>query len=201
MEGFSQFTQIISDIALGASAIIVAVVGFKGLRSWRAQLKGNAEYEVARRLIRSALAVRDTIYNYRGFLTYSGESIDRKRSTSEAEPEAIVLDEEFAHRNRLIEVQRARSDLHQAALEAEALWGKPVNKALGPLVACMSEIFATHSSYFDSRLNQAKGRYVNVEYLKTCSLIIYSRGPEDDYSKRLDKAIETIETEFRKYLK
>lgn len=56
--------EVVSAIADSATAIAAAGgigIAFAGLRTWRDQLTGQNEYEVARRLLRVALATRDRI--------------------------------------------------------------------------------------------------------------------------------------------
>jgi chromate transport protein ChrA len=43
--------SMISDIVVGFSALVVAIVAFFGLRTWRKELTGKAKYEIARNIV------------------------------------------------------------------------------------------------------------------------------------------------------
>jgi hypothetical protein len=49
------------ELVLIAASSIAAVVALLGLRTWKKQLKGRTDYELARRLLKSAYAVRDAL--------------------------------------------------------------------------------------------------------------------------------------------
>ena len=44
----AELVSLVSDIVVGLCAVVVAVVAFFGLRTWRKELTGKAQFEVAR---------------------------------------------------------------------------------------------------------------------------------------------------------
>src|ERR1700730_13385920 len=55
----------IRDFALAAAAVTTAVVAVLGLKRWRAELRGKADFDVARGLIRATYKLRDEIQSCR----------------------------------------------------------------------------------------------------------------------------------------
>ena len=56
---------IIKDAVLTGAAIIAGYVGLKGLGTWRRQLKGNTEYELAKSLLKAVYELREAIVSAR----------------------------------------------------------------------------------------------------------------------------------------
>jgi hypothetical protein len=52
--------NVLKDVALGGAAIVTATVAVRGLRKWREELRGKANFDVARGLAR-ATKLRDDI--------------------------------------------------------------------------------------------------------------------------------------------
>ena len=61
------------SVLVASAAITGVVVALVGLRTWRHQLKGKTEYELARRLLRAAYTVRGEFQRVRSPLMLGGE--------------------------------------------------------------------------------------------------------------------------------
>lgn len=66
-------TGVLNDVVSAGCAVVVAAAAALGLRTWREQLRGASEYELARRLLRAALKVRDGIELVRSRFIFGGE--------------------------------------------------------------------------------------------------------------------------------
>src|SRR5689334_8252445 len=53
--------SLVRDILTCCAALFAAGIAFLGLRTWRAQLKGKTEFELAQRLLQSVYKVRQAI--------------------------------------------------------------------------------------------------------------------------------------------
>ena len=56
---FVELIGVLSDICVGISAIVVAVLGFIGLRQWRKELTGKSKFDIARRMAILSFRFRD----------------------------------------------------------------------------------------------------------------------------------------------
>lgn len=116
-----EYIPVIKDISYIFAAIATGCVAIKGLQSWSRELKGKADFEVARSLIRSTYKVRDELRYCRSpWFTSSEfpEDYDRNKMTSKIEADAYS----FIYSNRWKPVETALQDFESQALEAEALW-------------------------------------------------------------------------------
>jgi hypothetical protein len=65
---------IIKDAVLTGAAIVAGYVGLRGLGTWRRQLKGNTEYELAKSLLKAVYELREAIVSARfPFMIYLRE--------------------------------------------------------------------------------------------------------------------------------
>lgn len=55
----SQLVALAKDIVLMLAAVVGAYVALRGLSTWNRQLKGGAEYELTRRLLKCTYRLRD----------------------------------------------------------------------------------------------------------------------------------------------
>ena len=53
------------DALTALAAVGAVVIGGLGLSTWRRQLKGHAEYELARRVLRALYTARDNLFHVR----------------------------------------------------------------------------------------------------------------------------------------
>lgn len=56
-----EIVSVAKDIILAFAAIVASYVGIKGLGTWRRQLKGNAEYELAKNILTAIYELREAI--------------------------------------------------------------------------------------------------------------------------------------------
>lgn len=105
-----KYISISKDITLAIAAIVGSYVGVNGLKTWERQLKGNAEYDLARRLLKRTYQWRDAVQQVRNPLGIGG---------AEASIE---------YQKRWDEVRNAKNELHIDLIEAEVIWGKICGK-------------------------------------------------------------------------
>jgi hypothetical protein len=142
------FQSIVTTIAVG----IGAYAALSGLNTWREQLRGKTEYELARRLMRSALDVRDMANSFRHPAIGGGEMLDALRESGIDPAKVDLITDKRAtplvYQRRWSRVAKAMSDLHVEILEAEVLWGdspreceEGLRRAVHPLWAAMTMRF------------------------------------------------------------
>ena len=65
MDGFPQIVATTRDKLTIVCAVIASYVALMGLSTWRRQLRGNTQYDLARRLLLSAYKLRDAVEGVR----------------------------------------------------------------------------------------------------------------------------------------
>lgn len=116
------------------STTILTIVAVLGLRTWKTQLKGKTEYELARRLLRSIYKVRDAISIVRNPFASSAEisiSLDEADIDIEPnEPDFHQKSQAALYQRRWNKVTDAMSEFDLEAFEAEVIWGDEITGKL-----------------------------------------------------------------------
>lgn len=131
------------DVALGAAAAVGASVALRGLDTWRRQLRGSVEYELARRLLRCTYRWREAIKSVRRPMVWAYEMPAPPKEDREtmSEEEVHHYGYAMAYQNRWEKVVEARDELQTELLEAEALWGKEINTRYNACFALERELY------------------------------------------------------------
>lgn len=149
---FPEWVSVVSDTIVALAAVFAGVVAVLGLRTWRHQLRGNAEYELARRLLRALYRVRDTASACRSSLIMPGEFVgalrdagvpDEEIEERVEEPEA----EEAVYQSRWAKVAAALSDLKVEMTEYEVVKGPEIHERAEPLHDCIRRLHINLARY------------------------------------------------------
>ncbi|MEK7355903.1 MAG: hypothetical protein AAB250_05610, partial [Bdellovibrionota bacterium] len=105
----AQFT----DIITAAATVVGVVFVWLGLRTWRSELHGHANFELARRVVRGVYEIRNEIRQIRN--SFSSEPLDAL----------------FARLNS------KASELDVSLLEAEVLWDLMLRESKQALKECL----------------------------------------------------------------
>jgi len=202
----AELVSLVSDIALGISAVVVAVVAFFGLRTWRKELTGKAKFDVARNVMLLGFKLRENFKWARNPGGWSWEYANRTRQENESPELSAVLDQWYAKNQRLQLLVENLQKLEEAAWEAEILLnedsGKCVQEAFNTYRSSYAELSSAIYSYFETRHDEAIGQDVRQrqEEQKELKKEIYSAA-RDDFSKRIDQATEQLATALKTYVK
>jgi hypothetical protein len=123
------YVTIIKDVVTCFAAGIAAYVGINGLRAWQVQLTGKTEYELARRMLRSVYAIRDTISFVRDReITVEEEEQAMKEMGIEFTEDHPFPDtpkyKDIVYQLRIRRLEETKSQLEADLLEAEVTWGE-----------------------------------------------------------------------------
>jgi hypothetical protein len=131
------------DITLTIVGTVGAYVALRGLNTWNRQLKGSAEYDLARRILKVAYRLRDSIKVVRHPVVWPEEML------SPSEEDANGMNPEQlkhhglsrAYQARWQKVADVRTDLQAELLEAEVLWGDELRTRFEALFKLEHELF------------------------------------------------------------
>lgn len=145
MEIFS----IIKDVIISIAAATTAFVAYKGLERWQHELRGKANFDTARKLIRATYKLRDEIsYARSPFIPASEfpEDYDPSNKSSKNKGDA------FAHvyGRRWERIVEAIQDYDAFALEAEALWGANIKEKTDELRDCVIDLRSAIDGYISN---------------------------------------------------
>jgi len=198
--------SIASDIAIGISVLIVAIVAILGLRTWRKELTGKAKFELARNVMLLGFKLRENFEWVRNPGGWSWEYANRTRQENESPEVSAVLDQWYAKNQRLQPLVENLQKLEEATWEAEILLsedsGKRVQEAFKTYRSSYAELSSAIYSYFETRHDEVvKGSmYKDQDWLKELKKEIYS-AKDDDFSKRIDEATKQLAPALKAYVK
>jgi len=201
MEKFADCISLISD----AMVAIAAILGIAGLWQWRKELIGRSKFEIATKMTLLALQFRDEFNFARGMATFKGEAADREKQDDEAREESQVLDEYYARIKRFHKVQGTLQKLSQAGWEAEVLLSDQDTKLVKPFEDLVKQLYISIEIYFSEQNRMSKSKMPMPQddsgYLMRHHEVIYTRGADDELSKKVDEAVTTLKKQLKKYIK
>lgn len=125
-------TAVFNDVVSAGCAVVIAAAAVYGLRTWREQLKGAADYELARRVLRSALKTRNAIELVRSRYIFGQETdvaVKESGKQLSTDPAKRSHQEyELVVWQRWRRVVAAASEFEAEVLESEVLWGSTIKQ-------------------------------------------------------------------------
>ena len=201
MVDISQYISITKDVIVAVAAIVTTCLAIYGVKSWRRELAGKTQFEIARNLLKATYKLRDSIADVRSPLILGvefpeGYDVSSEKSSAEQKPQAYS----HVYCNRLKPLWVAIDEFDIAALEAEAIWGKAIKRMAEDLRTCINSLHDSIRFYIDSihsdSINQKKEFDRNIR-----KDISASRNSDDELSKKIRNSIKALEEELKPHLK
>lgn len=194
------YLALLKDIITIASLITAGIVAIKGLRTWRHQLRGTADYELAKRILKATYRLRDALQTVRNPLIPAGEidsaikemQIDIK-SPEERFGKAVIG---AVYQQRWKYVQECYQALEVEALEAETLWGPGAREAILAIRENVNSLLAALHLYLRDEMQPHGHRILDDAGRESVERIVFSMSSnpaEDKYLGKLEAAIGQIE--------
>ena len=193
--------SVVKDLTLSAAAIVTACVAVPGLRTWRRQLKGTTEYQVAHRVLKAIALVQDAIADCRAPVTISEEWQGRPRQERDTAPRGGVEDQFYAYLQRFKSVQSACSKLHLAELDAVALWGNPARQRLLAIARHANGLYHAARTYYPLKLQEEGMPARRNESVEAVGRDLHSHVEGDTYAEELGRIVLAAEDFLRPHLK
>ena len=133
----------LKEIVVTGAAAFTVWAAWQGLQTWRRQLKGQTEYDNARKLLRSAYAVRDAVTYIRQYR----DPIERFDPSVARGADSAKLTEMY--NNRWQPLREALSDFRVEKVGAEALWGSGVSNTVQPIETLLRDLHVATEQYLD----------------------------------------------------
>ncbi|HSW74647.1 MAG TPA: hypothetical protein VLG16_02135 [Candidatus Saccharimonadales bacterium] len=184
--------DVISSIANSVTALVAlagVIVAGLGLNTWRKQIRGQSEYELAKKLMLQVYQLRDALQDVRNpFL-----------SVQEADKDSAEKDWEIsAYNNRLKPVREIIAQFNVSQLEAEVVWDDKTANAKKALLDRVSRLHVVVNLYFSKQRNKITDENLPKDY----SDVLYRRGDDKDkYEKSLDEAVKEYEKVLKPHLR
>jgi hypothetical protein len=180
------WSNITNTLTAVATLFGVLIAGF-GLSTWRKQLKGTYDYELAKKTLFSVYKLRDALrYVRQPFLSVGEASRDNKD----------IPWEQSAYLNRWKEVREALILLETNSLECEVVWGKGIpdaRKSINPLIGQLNHAM----TIYIRSLTDNKWRN---DFESSSSATLYEHDENDEYNVKLIKEIKKFEDLLKPHL-
>jgi hypothetical protein len=193
-----KISGVVKDLATGGAAVTAAIIAVKGLKTWKRQLLGNTNYDLARRFLRATYKLREAIRYVRMPFMSAAEIIEARKAVGlsvDTDTLGGKENERVTYQIRWRKLSDALVEFNAELLESEALWGKNIRARSELLLKCVGELNGAINEWLRSRTHLNEARDIEVV------AIIYDAGESNSYSDRLGSAIEAIENELRPHLK
>lgn len=195
----------IKEVILTAVAVAGAVVAVIGLTTWRRQLGGTVEYELARRLLKEVYQFREALQSVR-FPFISAKEMEL--TEEEGPPPKNDKDKRYrelakAYQNRYVRVNEARNSLEATLLEVEVIWGQELIAKVKKLYDWDGELYAAIMDHLDAISSDVPHGGRQPGDIKKTRDTIYVRGDKskDEFLKGLQADIQEIEKDVKPHLK
>jgi hypothetical protein len=161
----------VANVVVALSAVAGVVIAFLGLQTWRCELHGRADFDLARRVMFAVYELRNAIRQSRNELSFGFPDSQYDR------------------------VNKKASDLDVALLEAEVLWGASLHAPKLSMNRCLSTLWKMRRRQIDAQRKELKLTDKDHEEIEA---VLSGYGEEnDEFGKSVDDAVSAFENVLR----
>ena len=194
---FSVIGTVVSAVAVG----VAFYFGQAGLHTWRKQLRGSADHDLARRLLIELYKLRDAIQRARSPGIFSFESTPYEGEVASSDPKQASYDASArAYRRRLAVMDDARIPLLATMLESEAVWGNELKELMEHVFKLEREFVNYVRLYLNAISPEVtvQALFTRQGLLEQHRDVLYDlNGPEDVYWVEMKQALLEVENHLR----
>ena len=196
IEWWKDFLDVLGSIAV----IIASGAAIWGIDSWRKELKGKKEHDLAEEVLALFYQAKDNIATIRSPFGSTGEGKTRKSSKKESEEQKQALDNAYVVYERYERYREAFNRIHATRYRFMALFGKDKVKPFVELSNIVQEIFMAANmlgTYF-WKLNargygDSKKEEKFIADMREQEAVFWAMGDDDKIAPRVEEVIKDIE--------
>jgi hypothetical protein len=196
---------IVKDLVLAGAAGVGAIVAVVGLSTWKRQLRGRTEYDLAKRILRLCYEYRDTVAAARHpWMELPSESDGEAADMDLAHRR--YLGTERAYEARWERIRAVRAELYPEMLEAEVLWDAQLAELLEPLFGLERDLFLAIEDELSVRNPDLHPNDTQLlrepEAIKQRKRILYGRfGDTDEFDAKFKDGLARVGTFLKERLR
>ncbi|NVM53142.1 MAG: hypothetical protein HWN66_05525 [Candidatus Helarchaeota archaeon] len=183
------------------AVIAAALVAIYGISSWRREMKGRKEYELAEEVLTLFYEAKDKISAIRNPLSWSGEGQSRKASPEEKPEEKEAFDRAHIVFERYQRYQETFNRLHALHYRFKTIFGRDKVKPFDDLNKIVRDIHtaATMLGHYWVRLSKTHLPMNEREYdrliknIQEYETVIWAGFDPDPIAPKVESLIEEIE--------
>lgn len=195
----------IKDVLVGLSAVFAAVFAYLGLSAWRKELKGKAEYQLAKDVLKSVYRVREAFKHVRNPIIYQYEYPEEMRDHhSNLKKEQDYEGTAYVYEKRWEVMVEAFGELEEHHLEAQVEWGPEFQDVIKKLRSCRIELLIAIEQMLERKKNPRERALTSAEESAEERSVLYHLGSDskhDKFTPQIDEAINDFEEWLRPHIK
>lgn len=196
-----EYITAIKDVILGLSVISAAIFAYLGLTTWRKELKGKSEYQLAKEVLKSTYKVRDAFMHVRSPAIYQyeypEEMLDAQGYLKQEHDYAGSV---HVYQKRWEMMVRDFSELEEHNLEAQVEWGAEFQNVIAKLRYCKAELQIAIQQMLERKKNPRNIGLTSVGADAEERSVLYYHGADSKHDKFTSEINEAI-NEFEKWLR
>lgn len=201
---------IVRDIVATVAAATAGIVAVIGLNAWRTQHAAKTNHEQARRLLRALYSARDMVDFIRSPFILAGEFVEARKEAGElnddSEKPTHNTDKDVAlvYQRRWKIASDAFREFETELIEAEVLWESSAKEAANPFRECIKHLQFNIEMYLRAKIGRWWERPQDQERMEKYEKVVYKISDDpykDEFSGRVNGAVQTLEIYLRPYLK
>jgi len=181
----------IKDVFSIIGIVATVVLGTIGLFTWKRQLRGTSEYELAKKAVFLTYEIDQLVNNVRNPMLYL--------SKEEVEAGRRIEEELRIYNDRLQELFNKWTELQLVRLEAKVVWSTAAHDCFDDIKDCIGDLKAAIWLHF-----WMKGAYAgsgtqvdnNPGRVADNDKVIYFLSEDDEFSKKVKGSVKKIEDYF-----
>lgn len=194
-----------SDQIVALAAASTALFVYIGLKTWRHELKGRSEYELAKKILRAVYKVREAFYHVRKLAIFQFEYPEDMRDYhGHLKAEHRYTGTVHVYETRWKVLNDAFRELEEQNLEAQVEWGNEFLDIIVPLRGCRTDLEIALQRFLESKKTSRTEEGITPEAWKDIRSKIYFYGKDSEheiFQPQIDDAINKFEDRLRPIIK
>lgn len=194
----------IKDIVVSLAAVAAAVLAYLGLSTWRKELKGKSEYELAKRVLKSVYKVREAFKQVRNPAIWQYEYPEEMRNHhGHLKPEHNCAGTAHVYEKRWEKMHEAFKELEEMHLEAQVEWGPEHQDVIVKLRQCRSELLTAIQQMLERKKDPHAEPRKAEEIAEERSVLEHlgKNSKHDKFTPQIDEAVGEFEMWLRPHVR
>lgn len=193
------------DVLVGLPAVSAAVFAYLGLSAWRKELKGKAEYHLAKEVLKSVYRVREAFKHVRQAAIYQYEyPEDMADHHGHLKQEHDYEGTAHVNEKRWNVMVEAFQELEEHHLAAQVEWGPDFQDVIVKLRSCRVELMIAIQKMLERKKNPRDAQSNTPEERAEERSVLYYLGSDSEHDKftpEIDQAVSDFEQWLRPHIK
>lgn len=185
--------ELITNAVSAIGTIVIAFVAITGYNRWQKEIKGRANFDLARSLLGTVYHLRDEIERCRHPFQAAHEFPEDFDPTQPDDDKAM----RFIYSNRLKSVNVAWEKFNTRASEAEVLWQDEIKENVELLKKCVIELNVYTKTWLSEKHYFQKNPSKGEKYRRVFEV---STNGDDEFSQKVEAVITDIESKLRPHI-